>query len=311
MSVYGRDKWLRNGEFLTLFFETVGRCSSIAVCEDDGNSNHQHSMAKYSGIPGRKPYQPRQFSLILRPFGSGLIPTPRYGISTNIFIILFLSSVTFDGIMDTTFKDDYLNYIYDLPALTGILLFVNDLFGRIDIFLETIVFLSFPLLSIVVIFIFCFLGYSLSRYFAYQEFGSSQSKYGAPLMFVDFVETTVPSLIPIAIGYHIAHYASFLLIAGQLVIPLVSDPFGIGWNIFSTAAYSIDPTIVSTKFVWYLALATIVGGHIIAVIVSHLRVIMIMPENRMAIVCQLPIVLMMVAYTAGSLWILAQPIIEY
>src|SRR6185369_15905490 len=42
------------------------------------------------------------------------------------------------------------------------------------------------------------------------------------------------SLVPIAIGYHLAHYLTFLLIQGQYIIPLASDPFGWGWNLLGT-----------------------------------------------------------------------------
>jgi hypothetical protein len=38
----------------------------------------------------------------------------------------------------------------------------------------------------------------------------------------------VLSLVPSAIAYHLAHYFSFLLLAGQFIIPLASDPFGFG-----------------------------------------------------------------------------------
>ena len=44
-----------------------------------------------------------------------------------------------------------------------------------------------------------------------------------------------------------AHFLSLLLVQGQLIIPLASDPFGFGWDIFGTAGYRIDPTVVSTK----------------------------------------------------------------
>ena len=48
------------------------------------------------------------------------------------------------------------------------------------------------------------------------------------------------TLVPIAIGYHLAHYLTFLLIQGQYIIPLVSDPFGYGWDLFGTAGYRVD-----------------------------------------------------------------------
>ena len=48
------------------------------------------------------------------------------------------------------------------------------------------------------------------------------------------------TLVPIAIGYHVAHYLVFLLVQGQYIIPLLSDPFGRGWNLFGTAGYRVD-----------------------------------------------------------------------
>jgi hypothetical protein len=60
------------------------------------------------------------------------------------------------------------------------------------------------------------------------------------------------SLVPIAIAYHIAHYLSFLLVQGQRIIPLLSDPFGFGWNLLGTAGYRINIGIVDAGFGWSL-----------------------------------------------------------
>jgi phosphohistidine swiveling domain-containing protein len=79
----------------------------------------------------------------------------------------------------------------------------------------------------------------------------------------------VLSLVPIAIAYHLAHYFSMLAIAGQFIIPLVSDPFGYGWDLFGTTLYRIDIGLVDARFIWYLSVIAIVTGHIIAVWISH------------------------------------------
>ena len=70
------------------------------------------------------------------------------------------------------------------------------------------------------------------------------------------------TLVPIAIGYHLAHYLTFLLIQGQYIIPLASDPFGFGWNLFGTAGYRVDIAIVGARFAWYAAVTAILLGHI-------------------------------------------------
>ena len=50
----------------------------------------------------------------------------------------------------------------------------------------------------------------------------------------------VYSLIPIALAYNIAHFLPLLLVAGQRIIPLASDPLGWGWDLFGTAMYNIN-----------------------------------------------------------------------
>ena len=79
----------------------------------------------------------------------------------------------------------------------------------------------------------------------------------------------VLSLVPIAIAYHLAHYFSMLMVAGQFIIPLASDPFGYGWDLFGTTLYRIDIGVVDAKFIWYLSVIAIVTGHIVAVWVGH------------------------------------------
>jgi len=115
--------------------------------------------------------------------------------------------------------------------------------------------------------------------------------------------------VPIAIAYHLAHYLSYLLLAGQLIIPLASDPFGIGWDIFRTKSYSIDIGIVGAKFVWYTAVIAIVVGHVFAVGVAHLVALRVFESAGAALKSQYPFLVLMVAYTILSLWILSQPIV--
>src|SRR5262245_34080474 len=120
----------------------------------------------------------------------------------------------------------------------------------------------------------------------------------------------VLSLVPIAIAYHLAHYFSLLAIAGQFIIPLASDPFGYGWDLFGTTLYRIDIGLVDARFIWYLAVVAIVIGHIIAVWIGHLTAYAVFDEATTARRTQYPMLGLMIGYTMLSLWILAQPIIE-
>src|SRR6185312_7172388 len=79
----------------------------------------------------------------------------------------------------------------------------------------------------------------------------------------------VLTLVPIAVAYHLSHYFSLLVTAGQFIIPLASDPFGWGWNLFGTAGYKVNLAIASPYVFWYGAVTLVVVGHVIAVYLAH------------------------------------------
>jgi hypothetical protein len=118
------------------------------------------------------------------------------------------------------------------------------------------------------------------------------------------------TLVPIAIGYHLAHYLTFLLIQGQYIIPLISDPFGFGWNLFGTAGYRVDIAIVDARFAWYTAVSAILLGHIAAVYLAHRKAMQLFDARGVALRSQVPLTALMVLYTFVSLSILAEPMVE-
>jgi hypothetical protein len=98
--------------------------------------------------------------------------------------------------------------------------------------------------------------------------------------------------------------------AGQYLIPLASDPFGFGWNLFGGATYFIRPALVDARFVWYLSVTVIVAGHVAALYLSHRLSLREFPDRRDAVRSQWPMLALMVGYTMLSLWIIAQPIVS-
>jgi hypothetical protein len=119
----------------------------------------------------------------------------------------------------------------------------------------------------------------------------------------------VLSLVPIAIAYYLAHYFSLLMVAGQFIIPLASDPFGYGCDLFGTTLYRIDIGVVDARLIWYLAVGAIVTGHVIALWVGHVTAFVAFGDASTARRSQFPMLVLMVAYTMLSLWIIAQPIV--
>jgi hypothetical protein len=126
----------------------------------------------------------------------------------------------------------------------------------------------------------------------------------------DMAQSFALTLVPIAIAYHLAHYLAYLLTQGQYIVPLASDPFGYGWNLFGTAGYRVNIAIVGARFAWYTAVISIVIGHIAAVYLADVRAHQILGARPAALRSQVPLTALMVVYTFVSLSILSEPIVE-
>ena len=122
--------------------------------------------------------------------------------------------------------------------------------------------------------------------------------------------TFVYSLIPIALAYHLAHFLSFLLIQGQLAIPLASDPLGMGWGPVRHNGLSDEPADNNARTTWLLAVVAIVVGHIISVSLAHTIAHRAFKDRGLALKSQLPMLALMVGYTMVSLWILLSPLLS-
>lgn len=106
----------------------------------------------------------------------------------------------------------------------------------------------------------------------------------------------VHSLVPIAIGYLMAHYFSLVVFQGQAGFLLATDPFGRGWDLFGTAGTTINYTVVSTSAIALVQVAAIVAGHIVGVVVAHDRAVALL-RRRTARRGQYPLLVAMVGYT--------------
>ena len=89
----------------------------------------------------------------------------------------------------------------------------------------------------------------------------------------------------------------------------MSDPFGLGWNLFNTVGYQVDISIIDAKVVWYTAVITITIGHVLAVYIALVMAIRVFTERDAALRSQIPMLVLMIAYTMISLWVMSQPIV--
>ena len=289
MIIYGKDRWLRHAEafslvfgFLSKFAPTEVRSLDDSTCRDCPLDcrDEDDACIDCGRCFRRDPGGQREFNL--RPFAAGLLRNEVVSTSTAAFVVLLLSTVTYDG-------------------LTATPLWANIHDGLISAFagsaeaVGTLGLLVFPLLFGLV--------YLATVWVMAQV-------TGRPEAVGKLARTFVYSLIPIALAYHLAHFLSFLLIQGQLAIPLASDPLGMGWDLFGTVDYQSNLRIIGARTTWLLAVAAIVVGHIISVFLAHAIALRTFKDRRIALRSQLPMLVLMVGYTMVSLWILAQPITE-
>jgi hypothetical protein len=121
---------------------------------------------------------------------------------------------------------------------------------------------------------------------------------------LDVVDDHAPSLVPIVLGYTVAHYFSNAVLEGQGFLRSLSDPFGQGWDLFGTADDRIDYLLVTPRTIAWVQVAAIVAGHVVGVLVSHDRALERHPPN-VALRGQYPLVAVMVVFTVGGLYLLA------
>ena len=299
---FGREAWLRNGEAFSVVFRTLARFSPTearaadsercrrcpAGClEDDGECVDCYEC--FRGASGRqfnlRPYAMGLSRGVLNP---GVLSRGRESNDWLALVVLLLATVTFDGFSATSAWLEFQSFVVQTAGGGG-----NSVFNSLTL-ADTLGVLLFPVGFLLVYLLFAGL---MAR--------SSGEDAGA----VELARVFAFSLIPIALAYNIAHFITLLLVQGQLLVPLVSDPFGFGWDLFGTAGYAVDTGIIGTKIVWFLSVALIVVGHILSVYLAHLLALRVFPGRSAALSSQYPMLALMVVYTVISLWIIAQPIV--
>lgn len=293
MLAFGKHTWLRHGEGFSVLFGYFSRFSLTEVrisdnrlcnaCGQECNLDGQACVDCYECLERVNKGQ-RKFNI--RPFAVGLALPGRVSTATAAFVILALATVTFDGLQETSTWVILQSNLFSLISGLG-----SNTIGTFD----TMGLIFLPLIFLGAYMLFSWGIKALSR-----DEGSVS----------DVARAFVFSLVPIALAYNLAHFISLLLIQGQLIIPLASDPFGFGWNLLGTADYKVNIGIINAKTVWFLSVGAIVIGHIISVYIAHVISLRRVANHSLALRGQYPMLLLMVLYTASSLWIIAQPIVE-
>jgi hypothetical protein len=112
------------------------------------------------------------------------------------------------------------------------------------------------------------------------------------------------SVVPIIVGYIVAHYLTYFFEYGQQTLIQLSDPFSRGDDYVGTADLQINywlsmhPTFLAVTKVVAVAL-----GHVVGVVAAHDRAIKLLPR-RHQLTGQLPLLVAMVGFTVGGLYLL-------
>lgn len=295
MLIYGKYQWLQYGEAFSVLFRLLGafapteiRVSDCEHCEECITGHSSNANDCINCVECQE--MAVNVELHLRPYAVGLLNIEKKTPGVTFFVIFVLSIVTFDGFKATPEWDSF-NAIA-IPWLASVL--YDDVYVLFSV-VATAGMAGFFLIFLAVFLI-------VSK--AMETLGGDRVRTDP------IANAFVITLIPIALAYHLSHYLSLLLIQGQLIIPLLSDPFGYGWDLFGSANYQQNIGIVNSQFVWYFSVVAIVIGHIIAVFLAHVISLSTFSQRQNALASQYPMMGLMIFYTVVSLWIIAQPIIE-
>jgi hypothetical protein len=134
-------------------------------------------------------------------------------------------------------------------------------------------------------------------------------------------------LLPIAVGYLVAHYLTFLLVDGQRILIAISDPLQTGADYFGTAFWKVSAGWLPPGLIWTVQLAAVVGGHMLGAWSGHVtagrdieaarnardmrhRKIHDPVTARNLRMREIPLAVMMVILTTITLWSLGQAIVK-
>ena len=279
MVAFGTEVWLARGELFTVVARALARFAPLelyvrrpagdcraALCVDDERIGC--ASCWLDALPEDR-------GVRLRPFGAGVRREAPLGPGGGTFVLALLATVIYDGFSQT---EPYVR-------LQGFFLDRYDWLARHDTFLDTVL-----MAAIVAAFVLAFIA----------VVGLVSGLERASV--ADAARRYAPTLIPIAAVYFISHYFIYLIYAGQFTFAAVFDPLGREW----VPDVEVPWKGVPGGLVWYLQVALIISGHVVAVFEAHRVALPVSRGQRRAALAQLPLVLLMVGYTFTGLWVLGQ-----
>jgi hypothetical protein len=270
-ALFGRAAWFERAEFFAVFFALIGKLAPIAYGQRGGT------------------WQARS-----RPALSGVLEESCPHSSLLLFVLFMLAATTYDGVWQTSFWAGLYwgNLMHWLHPLWG------DDMARAQALLAP-------------------------GYFVYQRGGliAAPFLYYAVYLAIMAVMSALTgaatrtlagrfafTLIPIALAYTLAHNWTFLLMVVPVVPFLLTDPFGVGWNLLGLPLMSSEPAPLEMGQVWHIEVALILAGHVASVYLAHRVALTVFPSRRTAWISELPLLALMTGYTFVGLAVLSLPL---
>ena len=276
----------RNVAAATLVYTCV-TVISMAVWGVEPWMRRGETFSVYFGLIGRiGPFARRNGRTVLRwPFSGLAHYDPPCGLV--LFVTIMIGSVSFDGLQEG-------------PVWSRI---APEFEGAFDgVFGDTGARLLSESLGLVIM---------IGIIWAFYRVGVEAVRYATresptPISSSEIARRFAPSLIPIAVAYLGAHFITLLLIEGQSIASLVSDPLGHGWNIFGTRQSGIDFGLIGATNTWYLQVSLVVAGHVAGLVLAHDRALELWGDSKVATRSQFGMLAVMVGLTSFALWLLAK-----
>jgi len=271
--LFGARDWFRYGEFFAVFLRLIAAMAPLALTDEP--KPRLYWRWPFSGL---RTAQTGHWTLLL-------------------FVLFMLSSTAFDGLHEAQRWVEF----YWVTLYRALL---SDWFGSNPI-------AAFPHMR--ALYQHWQLGWLLLSpwlYFAFYLAGIAAMRLllRGRHRLMPLALAFAPSLLPIALVYHVTHYYTLIQTQGIKIIALASDPLGRSWDLFGTATWFRRLIVPDTGMVWHVQVALILFGHIVSVYIAHLIALDLLRSRRAATFSQLPMLVLMVAFTVAGLWILSQPI---
>lgn len=236
----------------------------------------------FSGLAGRlSPLGRRNDgTLVLRNPLVGVAGTP---VAPGLFAVVgvLLGSTAYDSIAGSPWWVTILQNGALSPAVTGTL----GLFGMVALVTAA------------------FAGATALTTLSARSERSERSKHSSGLRPLQVGAEFAHSLVPIVMGYVVAHYWSLLVLIGQQTVIQLSDPLGTGADWLGTGGRGVDTRLAGSTLTAVIQVTAVVTGHVLGVVLAHDRAVRLLPRRR-AVVGQIPLLVLMVAYTVGGLTLL-------